>query len=496
MPLWGNAVVTLDGSDSIRSALAKLEGSAGDVQVVVISPGCRIAESPLTYRLLARASERHAAPMAVVTGNPAWRQMAREHGLRAFPSLGSLQRSRRHSPLAPVEGAVDALLSSLHPSSLKQVWPVFVVVLAVVGIGAFFLLPVMTVTLRAPVKTVSEDVDVKVDVTTSKVDAASMTIPGRTIEYHFSVSDFVATTGEKQVGKERAKGEVTIINSSSVPVTVPAGTTLSSASGVKFTTGAAVTVGPYLSGSPTLSQGPVPVGGGVAIKVPVVAVEPGEKGNVPALGISKIEGNGFQNLTVINEQPLTGGTDAKVRTVSADDRAKLKESLFQKAQSQSLSELTLRVGQSETLIPHSMNVQIDGEQYDKAVDDEADQLRGTVYVVASGMAFANQDLNSVIESYWRKSTAKGYQPLPGDLTIAPPEVKDAGSRSTTLTVKVTGKAEPVVDTNKLTNLLRGTSVSEARSKLASLEGGFGLQAVQIWPQWAPRAYRIEVETVQ
>lgn len=490
-------MVTLDGSDSIGSALAKLECSAGDIQVVVLSPDCRIADSPLTYRLLARISEQHAAPMAVVSSNPAWRRLAREHGLRSFPSIGSLKRARRPTALSSFEEAVDSVLSNLHPDSLKQVWPVAVVVLVVLGLASYFALPVMQVTLAAPVETVSQQVTVKVDVTTARADTSSMTIPGRSIEYRFTVSDFTPTTGEKMVGKDKAQGEVTILNSGPLPVMLPAGTTLSSATGVKFVTTVPVTVGPLLSGSTPPAPGVVPsLPAGSAVKVPVVAVEAGEKGNVPALAISRIEGDQFRGLTVVNEQPLSGGTDQKVRTVSAEDRAKLKEGLFQKAQSQSLSELTMRVRQSESLIPGSLDVRIEGEEYDKAQDEQGDQLRGTVYVVASGMAFANQDLNSVVESAWKKSTPNGYRPLPGNLAMSPPEVNEVGSRSATLTVKVTGKAEPVLDTDKLAEQLRGASPADARAKLAGLQGGFKVQGIEIWPQWAPRAFRVEVRTVQ
>ncbi len=497
MPRWGDEVVTLDGSDSIRSALAKLESFAAALPVVVLTPDCQIADSALTFKLLARVSERYAVPFAVVTGNPAWRQLAREQGLRSFPSIASLRRSRRGSSLSSTEELVDKILSTLHPSSLKQVWPVLAVVVIVSAIASYLILPVMTVTLRAPAETLTRDVTVKVDVSTTKADSSSMTIPARSIEHRFTVSDFIQTTGEKQVGKEKAKGEVTVLNSSSAPVTIPAGTGLSSASGVKFTTTAAVTVGPFLQSGPSSTpSGPVPGAGGVSVKVPVVAVDPGDKGNVPALAISRIDGDAFRGLTVVNEQPLTGGTEAKVRTDSDEDRAKLKESLFQKAQSQSLSELTLRVRQSESLIPHSLDVRISGEEYDKARDEEADQLKGTVYVVASAMAFANQDLNSVVESDWKKSAPKGYRPLQSNLQLSPPEVVESGSRTATLAVKVTGRAEPIVETDKLSEAIRGSSLSDARVKLGNLESGFKLQGIDIWPLWAPRAFRVEVKTVQ
>ncbi|MGE5619106.1 MAG: baseplate J/gp47 family protein [Sphingomonadaceae bacterium] len=497
MPPWGREAITLDSSDTLHSALAKLELPCDGAAVVVLAPGCTIAENPVTYRLLARASARIGVPMAVVSGNPGWRRMAREHGLHAYPSQGALRRARRRSAIATPEAWADSLVSTLHPSSLRQVWPVAAVVVLLLGAFAFFGLPVMRITLRAPAQTLTQEATVKVDIGTVTVDAASMSIPGRAIEHRFTVSDFVETTGEKKVGKERAKGEVTIINSGAATVTLPAGTTLFTDGGVRFTTVASAIVPPYTqpTGASTRGAG-FPAGTEGGVKVAVVAAEPGAKGNVPALSISRIEGDAYRGLTVVNEQPLTGGTDENKKSISAEDRTRLKEALFQRAQSQSLSELTVRVRQSESIIPHSMQVQIAGEEYDKAQDEEGDRLKGTAYVVASGMAFANQDLNSVVERSWKESIPKGYRALPGNLSVSPPEVVEAAGRTATLKVRVSGQAEPLMEIDKLTEALRGVPLSDARAKLSNLEGGFKLMSIEMWPGWATRAFRIEVQTVQ
>ncbi len=504
MPRLGDEVVTLDGSDTIRSLLAKLEESVGDVAVLVISSDCHIADGPLVYRLLARASQRYAAPFAVISSNPAWRQLAREHGLRAFPSIGALRRAGRRSALSATEEWADSLFSTINPWALVQVWPVAAVVVVIMAAVLFFVVPVMTITLRAPTESISQTFTVNVDESKSSIDDTSMTIPGRTIEDRFTITDFIDTTGEKKVGKDPARGEVTILNSAATPITIPSGTTLTSSSGVKFTTTTAVTVGGYLPAGPVAT----PTGtsgvtgasglevGGAAVKVPIVAVDPGEKGNVPALAISMIDGDLFQGLTVLNEQPTSGGTDTTVRTASADDRAKLKESLLQKAQTQSLSEVTARLGPLESLVPTSVQVKIEGEEYDKAVDEVGNRLTGTVYVSASAMAFANKDLNSVVESQWKKSTPKRYEPLPGNLALSAPQLQKVGPRTATLTVKATGQVVPVVKVDNLAQSLRGSSVSDARSKLGNIGSGFSVQGIKIWPRWAPRAYRIEVHTIQ
>ncbi len=515
MPRWGDTPVTFDKSDTLHSAMGKLESAGGGAPVVILAPGCRIADNVLLYRLLARASQRFGTPIAVVTSNPLWRHLAREEGLRAFGSLGSLSRARRRSALALPENAVDSLFSSLLPSLMSHGWVSLValaMVLVLAGAGVYFFVPVMKVTVSTPVETYNREVSLRVDANTTGLDATRETIPGRTLEHRFSISDFVETTGSKNIGKERAKGEVTLINGGSNLLMVPAGTVLSTATGVKFNTVTAVSVGPFAGSVPTPAATRVP-GTAVAartpetpiatpslaagaVRVPVVAVEPGEKGNVPALAISKVEGDGFRDLTALNEQPITGGTEAKGRVATAEDRSRLKEMLFQKAQSQSLSELTLRIRQSESLVSHSMQLLIDREEYDKNVDEEGDRLKGTIHVVATGMAFANQDLNSLVEGQWKRSVPRGYRPLAGSLQISPPEVVDAGPRSAGMRVKVAGRVERVLEVDELTESLRGLTVQEATSKIARMERPPRAVRVEMWPEWASRAYRIEVQTIQ
>jgi len=526
MPRWGETPVTFDRSDTLHSAMGKLEAAGDGAPVVVLAPGCRIADNVLLYRLLARASKRFGTPIAVVSTNPLWRHLAREEGLRAYSSPGSLRRARRRSLISIPENAVDSFFSSLLPSIVSHGWvslAALVCILALAGAVAYFLVPVMKVTVSTPVESYSREVSIQVDPNTNGLDATRGTIPGRIIEHRFSVSDFVETTGVKDVGKDKAKGEVTLLNGGSSLVLVPAGTVLSTAAGVKFNTVMAVSVGPF-SGSVAPVGAATPAAGSAAspyapspapaatrvpatpvaapslsagaVRVAVVAMDPGEKGNVPALAISKIEGDNFRDLTVFNEQPTTGGTQAKGKVASADDRSRLKDALFQKAQSQALSELTLRVRQSESVIPHSMQVRIDREEYDKAVDEEADRLRGTMDVVATGMAFANQDLNSLAEGQWKRSVPAGYRALAGGMQIAPPEVVDVGPQGAGLRVKVTGRVERVLEVDQLTDSLRGLTVREATEKIARMEKPPKAVRIEMWPEWASRAYRIEVQTIQ
>lgn len=517
MPRWADDPVTFDKSDTLHSAKGKLDASGPGSPVVVFAPNCRLADSVLTYRLLARTSQQLGAPIAVVTQNPYWRKLAREHGLKAFASVGALGRSGRHSAVAVTENLVDTFFSYISPSVSRQGWIILVVLLLTVAAALYTFVPVMTVTIATPVEQINQDFQVRVDASITSLDVSSSVIPGRIIEYRFPVSDTISTTGEKAVGKDKSKGEVTVINGTTSLVVIPAGTVLSTSTGEKFTTTSAVVLGspqqrssvvqptpsPLFGAPPTVAPqvGPSPTAvagiiAGPTAKIPVLAVDAGAKGNVPALAISKFDSDTFSGVTVLNEQPLTGGTDTKAKVASADDRSRLKDALFQKAQSQALSELQVRVRQSESLIPHSMQVRIEQENYDKNVDDVADKLNGSISVDATAIAFNNADLNMLVEQQWKDSVPKGFHATNAQLDINPPEVLQAGSQTASLKVTVGGKAERVLEADSLSQTLRGLSVRDATARLSQLQSPLRLVKLQIWPSWAGRAFRIDVQTVQ
>jgi hypothetical protein len=510
MPRWGDHPVTFDESDTLHSAMSKLEGSEDDAPVVVIAPRCYVADNVLLYRLLSRSSERLRAPIAVVSQNPLWRKLAREHGLHAFPSMGSLRRSRRRSAVSLSESFVDSIYSSLLPSLAghgRALVLALVVLLGLVAGGGYLLLPVMTVVVETPVENFTADVRVRVDASINNPDRNSAIIPGRLLQHRFTTSDFIDVSGTKTVGKDRAKGEATIINSSTASIDLPRGTVLVASTGQKFATTEAVRVGAFSSpagptpeptpappqpGRPT----PAPQVSGVIVKVPIEAVEPGKDGNVPALAIARFESGALSGLTVFNEGPLAAGSDSSASTVSAEDRNRLKESLFQRAQAQSLSELQVRLRVSESLIPHSMQVSIEREEYDKELGEETKQLRGTVHVLATGVSFANPDLNAFVQSAWQGMVPRGYEPIAGGFQISPPEVVDAAPRIAELRVRVTGRVERVLESDGLAHSLRGLTVREASEKLSQLSLPLRTVRIELWPDWAVRAYRVDIKGTQ
>lgn len=395
MPCWEDEPVTFDNRDTLHSAQAKLNSASSGRPSVVLASDCRLAGNVLTYRMLARASERFGSPIYLVAGNPHWRQMAREHGLRAYPSVGSLRRARGRSIISLPESLADSLLCSLHLSIAGFL--VLATLLLAGGATAYLTVPVMRVTITTSAEVLDREISVRVAVGAEAVDLPSTTIPGRVVERRFSVSDIAETTGK---------------------------------------------------------------------------------------------------TTVFNSQTLAGGTDARARTVSAEDRDRAKETLLQLLQAQALEKLAPGVRQSESLIPHSLHVQVESVEYDQAVGDMADRLKGTVHGSATGIVFANRDLNSLVEQEWIRSPPNGYRALTVDLKLSPPEVVKAAPLTAELRVQVSGQVQRVLEIDELAQGLRATPVEQAKARLARLERPLMLESIQMWPEWAPIADRVEVQLVR
>jgi hypothetical protein len=90
---------------------------------------------------------------------------------------------------------------------------------------------------------------------------------------------------------------------------------------------------------------------------------------------------------------------------------------------------------------------------------------------------------------------KGFKPVDSPLTINPPEVTQAGSQQASLKVRTVGKAGRVFEADDLTQALRGLSEKDARARLAQ-QADLKLVGLEMWPGWAAKAYRVEVQTVQ
>jgi hypothetical protein len=477
-PAAAQEVIFLDLDDDLGTVRAKLESSAADEVYVVIPRRSPILRTPLEFRILARLTHQLSSETIIVSGDGTRRSLARQEGLRTRRSVRSLRHLSR--PPGTWAWGVPALPDWFPLPSFTGLLLTGLVAGAALVV-MFGVLPVMKVSVSPQVVPQQQDIEIQVDPQTKVADVTKRVIPGEVLQQRVEVVGSVPTTGTRKVGKDKAHGEVLFLSQNNQPVTLPRGSIVVANSGARYSTDNDLLI-------PQFSQG--------TAKTTITAVDAGPAGNVPARTITRIETQGIANITPRNDAPVAGGTDRDGKVITNDDLNNLKQQLQNRALDQAKAELYARAGGDRSLVSQSVKLRPDGEQYDPAVDAEADQLNGRYAVVATAVVFVNNDFNTMVQKTFLTQAGAGYDLPISQLGVGTPEVLGVDDQ-TRVRIKTHSQAGLVrqVSADDLVDRLRWKSPAEARSILSQVDGLSGSPRVDVTPQWASRAYRVEV-TVQ
>src|SRR5258708_16347150 len=176
-------------------------------------------------------------------------------------------------------------------------------------------------------------------------------------------------TGKKQTG-DKAKGTVTVFNSSTQTITYPAQTKIVSSNSLGFLTTAKVTV--------ASRSADVPPTAGTA-SVNVEAEKFGTEYNLPSgTKFPSISGN--SDVAAKNDNPFSGGTKKDITVFSKDDAQKLRDDLVKSLEEKAKADMQSKLSANQSILPNFVNEVLTKENFDKNVDDEAKtvSLKGTV----------------------------------------------------------------------------------------------------------------------
>jgi len=467
-------VIFLDLDDDLGTVRAKLESSSADEVYLVIPKRSPILRTPLEFRILARLTHQLSSETIIVTGDGTRRSLARQEGLRTRRSVRSLAHLSR--PPGTRSWGLPTLPDWLPlPSFTGLLLTSVVAGIAVVLL--FGVLPVMRVSVTPQVVQQQQDLEIVIDPAVKQVDLSRRIVPGEILQQRVEVVGSMPASGGKKLGRDKARGEVMFISQNPQPVSIPRGTLVLTANNIRFQTDQDVQV-------PAFSQGTTRVG--------VTAVEAGITGNADARALVRIEGPGISNIIPRNDKPIAGGTDRDGKTVTADDVAKLKEQLQNRAREQALAELYARAGGDRSLVQQSVRLRPEGEAMDPGVDAEADQVNGRFAVVASAVVFVNSDFNSLVQKTFLAIAGPGYDLPTAQLGVGTPEVQGVDDNKVRIKTKSTAGLVKQVNGDDLIERLRWKSPAEARALLSRVDGLNGAPRIEISPDWALRAYRVEV----
>jgi hypothetical protein len=426
--------------------------------------------------MFARMLQALATDVVVISSDGERRRLARMAGFRTRRSMRGLWK------LVPAEQAsryrfrwsrfwrwlpIAQVVALLAP-------PLVVVAIAIV---LFVLLPELRVTLSPATDVDSALIELRVDSGVKQPEVSDRKLPGEVVSREYEVEAKVTTTGTARRPGERAYGTVTFVNSREQQLIVPEGFQLLASSGARFVTEAEVRLPPN-----TL----------VGQRVGIHAVEAGLVGNVPAMGITRTVETAPPGLGVFNERPTEGGTEEVYTEAVESDFVALRDELRTTAADQARGQLLEVLPSDWNYVPDSLHVESLSESYSHGLRAATTELTGKLTAQVSALGYDNNAFSQLAGGIWASGLPVGFRPMsePVDMTV--PEYQGTDRSGALYRVGVRGRIVRELDASALAARLRGATVAEAQAALSTRDGLNGPARVEIWPSWAPRAFRLQV----
>ncbi len=289
------------------------------------------------------------------------------------------------------------------------------------------------------------------------VDESSLSVPAQVASVTVSGSKSAATTGTKLVG-DAAKGNVVILNSTDSVRTLPAGTIITSPSGLKFLLDQAITVA---SGSGSVFN-PQP---GKATAA-VTAGQIGTDSNLSAGTEFRVGTFAATQIAARNEQAMSGGSSRQAKSVSKDDINSLRTSMVADLKNQAHDQLLGQIGDDKTIITESITLETVSEKLTNKQDEVADNVGLELKVKASGLVVSKSDLNQIVLAQIKPSIPSGF------VQVGEAQqkfvVKKTDKDTVQLEAQISASLLPEVEESRIATNITGKGQAKVREYLESL----------------------------
>lgn len=475
----------LDNDDEITDAVARLRHADDETVVFVVPPGSRIATGRINFKLLAREAAARDLAMAVASPDEQVRALAAAAGVLAAstPDQAQAALERGDAPPEPQPATDDA--PRVEPTSAPADTPAagaltwrsqrlrfttvaLLVAAIVVGYVVTQVLPTANITLVPRVSEVGPlEVTVVASAETPQVEVSEGRIPATVMRIPLEAGDTYPATGSETV--ESAATGVVVFSSADQAFAqeIAAGTGVSTPAGIAFRTTEDVTL-------------PVAVDTPATVEAPVIALAPGEEGNVAAEAISVVPVLESQGIAVTNPEPTSGGrlqvspriTAADYDAAAVDLRNRLAGQLAEYLRDPiDAPEGATVFGGTAVLGPVSLTPAAEG-----IVGRSADGFELSGSAAASVLAVDEALVDLVTRTRLAADTPAGAAII--DNTVAVHRGQGSADGSTVVFIgTASGQAVAIVDSEALLDQIAGLPISDARAILDRL----GSATVNVWP---------------
>lgn len=262
-----------------------------------------------------------------------------------------------------------------------------------------------------------------------------------------------ATTGTKTVG-EKAKGQVKLQNGTAFPINLSAGSSLTSATDLKFVTLSSASVSGALS----------PTEPGTST-INVEASSIGSEYNLNKDEVFKVSNYPKAEVDATSVESFTGGSSRQISAVSKEDQEKLYEALMEEVVDEAKNELKNKVSSDQILIEETIKTEVETEDYSNKIGDEATNINLSLKVKVTAKVISKTDLTKSSREVLESKIPEGFVLRDDQLSY---EFND--SEEDNLGVRVKANLLPNLNSEEVAKKIAGKYPNIAESYLKSVAG--------------------------
>lgn len=529
-------VIYIDVEDDITAIIGKVKSSEEKIVALVPPKHVGAIQSAVNLKLVNRAAEQANKKLVIISGNAALTALAGSAGVLVAKNLQSRPEMAEIPALEVDDGedvidgaelpigehakqaggmtegaalkAVEAgglgLSDSVKkPNSLQGIEKpkskskipdfgsfrkkLFIfgglgVLLIAFLVWAIFFAPTATIIITA--RTSQAPLNSQITVSPSlKTDLTAGTIKAETKTLQTDVSVPFTATGKKDVGDKAAGTVQFTTNSISALGTIPAGTQLTSAAGLVYTTNADVTL--------TVSNATTGVDGAVT------AADTGTKYNGGSGNLSGAPSGVNATFTA----PTSGGTDKTVTIVQQSDVASVSGQVNQSSSSDNAKkQLVAQFGNDYVVLPDTFTADTGAVKPSPAVGQESTDGKATLagQVTYKLTAVLKSEVSKYLDSYFAQQIDGRHDQRVYDNGLKKVTITNISPIKTGFSANVAtnGQIGPNIDETALKNFARGKKLGDIQSHVESIVGVDNVD-VRFSPFWVNTApgdvKRIQIE---
>lgn len=380
------------------------------------------------------------------------REGSRSFALSAFGGLVSLLFSLpRRIPRPSLSG-----ISLLAGNKLLFIPPV--IILLLIGMALLYITKLgATVTLEIEPKSATQSEEITFSAT-SPDDFSQHIIAAKDVSVTLDGEVSTNATGEKETGN-KAKGTITIFNSSENKRQLSEGAVVTASNGQEFTLDKDVTIA---SASGDIFSG---IKSGTA-QAAVTAKDIGTEYNLPSGTKFTIEKS--TSLAAKNDAAFTGGSKKKIIVVAKKDHDDLSKKLIGQLESKAREELAGKADANSTILPIFTASSTEKESFDKKVGDEAKTVKLKGSVSFASLSYSDDDLLQFAQTILKTKYTQDVN-IPENriqMQVDDAEKKDDGE--VTAIVRISAGILPRLDTAQIAQDITGKSFADAEASLKRL----------------------------